>query len=102
MGGKMPISAVSHYRGGAIDRVMPPAKRQKAMSLKYGVIYRLSRFETGPNAGGRLVIVQYPDRAAYDKAQGSFAQDPEYQQMATEIAELATRISRELVTDLGL
>jgi hypothetical protein len=44
MGEKMPISAVSHYRGGTIDRVMPLAKRQKAVLLKYGVLYRLSRF----------------------------------------------------------
>jgi hypothetical protein len=102
MGEKMPISAVSHYRGGTIDRVMPLAKRQKAVLLKYGVPYRLSRFETGPNAGDWLVIVQYPDRAAYDKALESFAQDPEYQQVATEIAEFATRISRELVIDLDL
>jgi hypothetical protein len=43
-----------------------------------------------------------PDRAAYDKTQESFAQDPEYQQVATEIAEFATRISRELVIDLDL
>jgi hypothetical protein len=98
----MSISAVSHYRGGTIDRVTPLAKRQKAVLLKYGVLYRLSRFETGPNAGDWLVIVQYPDRAAYDKAQENFAQDPEYKQVATEIAEFATRISRELVIDLDL
>jgi hypothetical protein len=78
----MSISAVSHYRGGTIDRVMPLAKRQKAVLLKHGVLYRLSRFEKGPNAGDWLVIVQYPDRATYDKAQESFAQDPEYQQVA--------------------
>lgn len=99
---KMPISAVSRYRGGTIDRVMFLAKRQKAVLLKYGVLYRLSRFETDPNAGDWLVIVQFPDRAAYDKAQESFAQDPEHQQVAAEIADFATRISRELVIDLDL
>jgi hypothetical protein len=98
----MSISAVSHYHGGTIDRVMPLAKRQKAVLLKYGIFYRLSRFETGPNTGDWLVTVQYPDRAAYDKAQESFAQDPEYQQVVSEIAEFATRISRELVTDIDL
>lgn len=98
----MSVSAVSHYRGGTIDRVMPLAKRQKSVLLKYGALYRLSRFETGPNAGDWLVIVQYPDWAAHDKAQESFAQDPEYEQVVTEIAQFATRISRELVIDLDL
>ena len=39
---------------------MPLAKRQKAGLLKYGVLYRLSRFETGPNAGDWLVVVHTP------------------------------------------
>ena len=72
------------------------------MLLKYGDPYRLSGFETGPNAGGWLVIVQYPDRAAYGKAQESFDRDLEYQQVATEVAECATRIGRELAIDLDL
>jgi len=45
----MTVSAVSHYRGGTIDVVAPLAKTLKAVYLKYGVAYRLSRFETGPN-----------------------------------------------------
>ena len=98
----MSISAVSHYRGGTIDQVMPLAKRQKALLLKYGVLYRLGRVETGANAGDWLVIVQYPDQATYDKALESFGQDPEYQQVVTAIAGFATRISRALVTDIDL
>ena len=98
----MSISAVSHYRGGTIGDVIPLAKRMKAVLLKHGVDYRLGRVETGPNAGDWLTIVRYPDRAAYDKAQESFAQDPEYQQTVTEIAKFATRINREFVVDLDL
>ena len=98
----MSISAVSHYRGGTIDDVIPLAKRMKAVLLKHGVDYRLGRVETGPNAGDWLTIVRYTDRAAYDKAQESFGQDPEYQQTVTEIAKFATRINRELVIDLDL
>jgi hypothetical protein len=99
---QMTVSAVSHYRGGTIDVVAPLAKTLKAVYLKYGVGYRLSRFETGPNVGDWLVVVQYADMAAYDKAPASFAQDPEWQQAVTEISKIAKRISRELVVDLDL
>lgn len=98
----MTVSGVSHYRGGTIDLVVPLAKTLKAIYLKYGVAYRLSRFETGPNAGDWLVVVQYSDMAAYEKAFASFTQDPEWQQAATEIDKIAKRISREMVVDLDL
>ena len=73
-----------------------------AVYLKHGVAYRLSRFETGPYVGDWLVVVQYADMAAYEKAPASFAQDPEWQQAVTEISKIAKRISRELVVDLDL
>jgi len=63
----MTISAISHYRGGTIDEVAPFAKTLKAYYLKHGVAYRLSRFQTGPNAGDWFVVVQYADQAAYEK-----------------------------------
>jgi hypothetical protein len=98
----MTLSAISHYRGGSLDDVTPLAKALKAIYLKYGVTYRLSRFQTGPNTGDWLVIVQYADSNAYEKAQTMFAQDPEYQQVITDIAKIARRINRELVADLDL
>ena len=98
----MTVSAVSHYRGGTIDVVTPLAKTLKAVYLKYGVGYRLSRFETGPNVGDSLVVVQYADMAAFKKALASYSQDPEWQQVVTEIDKIAKRISRELVVDLDL
>jgi hypothetical protein len=98
----MTVSAISHYRGGTIDVVAPLAKTMKAVLLKHGVAYRLSRFQTGPNVGDWLVVVQYADSTAYEKAQATFAKDPEYQQVVTEIAKFAKRISRELVIDLDL
>jgi len=98
----MTVSAVSHYRGGTIDVVTPLAKTLKAVYLKYGVGYRLSRFETGPNVGDWFVIVQYADHAAYENAQTAIAQDAECQRAFAEIAEFAKRISRELVIDLDL
>jgi len=98
----MTLSAVSHYRGGTIDVVTPLAKALKAVYLKYGVGYRLSRFETGTNAGDWLVVVQYADTAAYEKAYASFSKDPEWLQVVTEISKIAKRISRELVVDLDL
>ncbi len=98
----MTLSAISHYRGGSIDDVTPLAKTLKAIYLKYGVGYRLSRFQTGPNAGDWFVIVQYADSTAYEKAQTMFAQDPEYQHVITEIAKIAKRINREMVIDLDI
>ena len=98
----MTLSAISHYRGGTIDVVVPVARKLKDAYLKHGIAYRLSRFETGPNVGDWLVVVQYADMAAYEKAPASFAQDPEWQQAVTEISKIAKRISRELVVDLDL
>ena len=49
-----------------------------------------------------MVVVQYADMTAYEKAPASFAQDPEWQQAVTEISKIAKRISRELVVDLDL
>ena len=97
----MTISAVSHYRGGSIDVVAPLARRLKAAYLKHGVGYRLSRFETGPNAGDWLVIVTC-DEAAQDEAGAAISKDPECQQVFAEIAKVAKRISREMVVDLDL
>jgi hypothetical protein len=101
-GKNMTISAISHYRGGTIDEVAPLAKTLKAYYLKHGVAYRLSRFQTGPNAGDWFVVVQYADQTAYEKAQTVFAKDPECQQAFVEIAKFAKRISREMVIDLDL
>lgn len=98
----MTVSGVSHYRGGTIDEVAPLAKKLKAIYLKLGVTYRLSRFQTGPNAGDWFVVVQYDDQAAYEKAQAAIAQDPECQRTFAEIAKFAKRISREMVVDLDL
>lgn len=97
----MTLSAISHYRGGTIDVVTPIAKALKAAYLKHGVGYRLSRFETGPNAGDWLVIVTY-DEAAHEEAQAAITKDPECQRAFAEIAKFAKRISRELVIDLDL
>jgi len=98
----MTISGVSHYRGGTVDEIAPLAKALKAAYLKHGVDYRLSRFQTGPNVGDWFVVVQYPDQTAYEKAQAAIGQDPECQRLFIEIAKFATRISREMVTDLDL
>lgn len=101
-GNQMTLSAISRYRGGAIDEVEPLAQTLKAIYLKYGVSYRLSRFQDGPNQGDWLVIVTYADATAYEKAQSLFAEDAELQQVFIKIAKFATRISREMVVDLAL
>lgn len=98
----MTLSAVSHYQGGTLEQVVPIAARLKAAYARHGIAYRLSRFETGPHAGDWLVLVQYPDQAAYEQAQTAIAQDPLCQQAFTEIAAFATRKSRELVRDIDL
>jgi hypothetical protein len=98
----MTLSAVSHYRGGSIDEVTPLARTLKAIYLKYGVGYRLSRFQSGPNEEDWLAVVTYADATAYEKAQTLFPEDPELQQVFIEIAKFAKRISREIVVDLEL
>ena len=98
----MTLTAVSHYRGGAFDEVVPLAQTLKAIYLKYGVGYRLSRFRTGPNEHDWLVMVTYADAAIYEEAQALFSQDAELQQVFIEIAKFAKRISREMVIDLDL
>ena len=98
----MTVSGISHYRGGTIDEVAPLARKLKAIYLKHGVAYRLSRFQTGPNIGDWFVVVQYADQTAYEKAQAAIAEDPECQQTFAEIAKFAKRISREMVIDLDL
>jgi hypothetical protein len=81
--------------------VTPLAKALKAAYLKHGVGYRLSRFETGPNAGDWLVITTC-DEAAHEELQAAIAKDPECHRIFAEIAKFATRVSRELVIDLDL
>jgi len=70
----MTVSAISHYRGGTIGVVTPVAKKLKAAYLKHGIAYRLSRFETGPNVGDWLVVVQY-DQTDEKKLQAAIEQD---------------------------
>ena len=96
------MSGISDYRGGTIDEVAPLAKKLKAVYLKHGVVYRLSRFQTGPNVGDWFVVVQYADQTAYEEVQAAIARDPECQQTFAEIAKFAKRISREMVIDRDL
>ncbi len=98
----MTVSAISLYRGGTIEEVVPLSKSLKAIYLKYQVGYRLSRFQTGPNQGDWLVIVTYADATEYETKQALFAQNLECQQLFTEIAKFATRISRDMAIDLDL
>jgi hypothetical protein len=98
----MPVSAISRYRGGTVESVIPLARRMKAVLHKHGVAYRVSRFQTGQDVGQWMVVVQYASWMAYATAQERFAEDPEHRKVVTEISEVVTLISRELVVDLDL
>ena len=98
----MTLSAISRYRGGAVEDVAPLAKALQAIYRKYGVGYRLSRFHTGPYDGDWLVIVTYADATAYEEARARFAEDAELQQVFGKMAKFAKRLSREVVIDLDL
>lgn len=98
----MSVSAISVYRGGTYDEVMPLSRALKSAYLKHGITYRLSQFQSGPNTGDWLVVVQYADHAAYDRAQLAIEADPECQRIYLEIARFAKRISREIVSDIEL
>ena len=101
-GVEMPVSAISFYRGGTVENVTPLAKKMKAVLLKYGVAYQVSRFQTGQNVGEWMVVVQYADWMAYAKAQDGFGHDPEHSQVVAEISKIVTLIRRELAVDLDL
>jgi len=98
----MTISAISVYRGGAPDEVAHLARALRERYFKYGVDYRLSRFDTGANKGDWFARVTYADRKAYDEAQARFAEDAELQKIFGDIAQFAKRLSREMVVDLDL
>jgi len=97
----MAISAISYHRGGTPDQVRPLAQRMKAYWQQHGVGYRIGRCHTG-QAGHWIVIVTYPDWTTYAQLQDSFAQDANYQELVTEIAQVVTPVSRELVTEFEL
>ncbi len=94
----MTLSAISHYRGGAIEECATLAQTLKAIYLRHGVGYRLSRFQTGPNEGDWLVIATYADAAAYAKAQALFPQDPELQRVFIGTAKFAKSGSLRLLS----
>ncbi len=98
----MTLSAISHYRGGTIEEVAPLARTLKTIYLSYGVGYRLSRFQAGPNEGDWFVTVTYADAAAYERALAIFSDDEELQRIFNELAKFAKRISREIVYDIDL
>jgi hypothetical protein len=98
----MTISGVSHYRGGTIDQVLPLAKALKSIYRKYGVGYRISQVQDGPNKDDWFVIVTYADTAAFEKAQALFAQDSEMQQLFIDISNVAKRFSREMVRNFDV
>lgn len=98
----MTLSAISRYRGGTVEQVVPLARTLKAIYARYGVGYRLGRFGTDPNDGDWCVVVTYADAAAYAKADEQFPGDPDLQKVFREIARFATRVSREIVTDVAI
>jgi len=98
----MTISAISYYRGGAIDVVAPLAKSLKALYRNHGVSYRLSRVQSGPNEGDWVALVTYADAPAYETAQARFAEDEQLQGIFGEIAKFANRTSREILVDVDL
>ena len=98
----MTISAISYHRSDTPDAVPPLAKRMKAYWQQRNVGYRLGRCHTGPYVGHWIVVVTYPDWATYAQMQDGFATDFDYQQLVTEIGQVVTCVSRELVSDFDL
>lgn len=98
----MTISYISHYRGGTIEDVLPLSRALKAIYQTYGVAYRLSQVQTGPNTGDWCVIVTYADPTAQETAEALFARDQNLQNIFTAIATFAKRVSRDRMIDLDL
>ena len=98
----MTVSAVSFYRGGTVEDVTPLAKRMRAILLKYGITYQVSRVQTDQAVVEWMVVVQYADETAYAKALEDFSHDPEHRQVVTEISKIVALIRRDLVVELDL
>lgn len=96
----MTVSAVSRYQGGTEAEVLPLARALQAIYVRYGVGYRLSRVETGDEAGDWLVVVTYADAAALAEAEERFRGDADLQGVFVAIAGFAKRVRREVVVDL--
>jgi hypothetical protein len=52
----MPVSAIARYRSGTIESATPLARKLKAVLLKHGAAYWISRFETGQNVAECLIV----------------------------------------------
>lgn len=98
----MTVSAISRYRGGAAEDVLPLSRALKDIYARHGVAYRLSQVEGGPDAGDWIVIVTYPDAAAQARLAAQFAADPALDAIFRRIAAFASRISRDIVNDIDL
>src|SRR5579863_2446526 len=106
----MSDTALAHWRGSWHCASRMPWRFHCADSKSGGFSVDVSThrliwaqcFQTGTNVGDWFVIVTYADSAAYENAQTMFAQDPEYQQVITDIAKITKRINREMVIDLDL
>ncbi len=85
-----------------MENVTPLAKRMKAILLKYGITYQVSRVQTDQTVGEWMVVVQYADETAYIKALEDFSHDPEHRQVVTEISKIVALIRRDLVVELDL
>ncbi len=96
----MAILAISRYRGGSEDEVVPLARSLKEIYARHGVGYRLGRVQGEPNAGDWVVTVSYADTAAYESAGARFAADPDLQGVFQAIARFARRMSRDVVEEV--
>ena len=98
----MAIAAVSFYRGGTAEAVLPLARRMRAILRKYGVGYQVSRAQAEREGGAWMVVVRYADAAAYAQARAKFAEDPEHRQVVEEITKVVTFVRRDMFDELEL
>ena len=98
----MSVTAVSFYRGGSLDQILPLAKRMNAILDRYGVSYRVSRLDAAEDLGDWLVVVRYADRAHYEAALNSFAADPEHSGAVADISKVTSLVRRVMAEDLDL
>ncbi len=85
-----------------MEDVTPLAKRMKAVLLKYGITYQVSRVQTDQTVGEWMVVVQYANETAYAKALEDFSHDPEHRQVVAEISNIVALSRRVLVVELDL
>lgn len=92
----MSVTIVTRWSTPSIPAGMDVTKRAKAIWMKHGATdFRVNQIYTGEFTGQLLIVIVYPDMAAYASAQAKAA--PEMQPLFEETAKLGSILQERMV-----